>query len=817
MKRPAVYIYLCYIAGVLVKLYLNHHMAMIGIIAIIIIAIVIDVRAWRYLLVFVCLFFFGFLNITRVIQQTNIIECSDNKQYVQIEGSVHDIDYSDNTIICKIKKVILNDKTKATNFKVLIKCNKIHNIHVGDYIEGNGTLRNYLKPTNPGGFNAINYYYSQQIYYNFYCNEVKNINSPKVSFRRIIYFIGISFEQQLHKIFPNVEASILCTMLLGTNLDQNIKSIYQLAGISHLLAISGLHITIIGIGFFNIIKKLIHIKFATSLTIVMLIVYTLMTGCSASATRASIMLTLMLLTVFYDETYDSLSAIFLAGFLMLIINPYQILDIGYQLSFSAVLGIVLLTPIIQQKFFQQRVLPTALSECHLFLDIVKNNLFVSLGATITTLPIISIYFYVIPTYALIINLLVVPVASIIIGFSILALSISFINFDYGCFIGGTVCFALRFIELCCLVVKQLPYHSIPIGQPKPYLILVYYLFLYLGSLKHHQIHLLSKVSNSPRYIDKEIPTKYHYLKLKVNRRFIGIFSSVIIVAYILFKVILPYYEMKITFLDVGQGDGAVIECYNKVFLIDGGGEIKGLSQSPQNIGYYTLKPYLASQGINHINGIFVSHSDFDHIYGIIEIIEMVETDFIVLPKVYENHINPDYLLKDLIEKANKKKIKVYYFATGDTYQFKDLNITCLYPNIKSKHSRNNNSNSLVLQASYKSFDALFTGDIEIEQEKALLEKSFKQVEILKVPHHGSDTSSSEEFINQFSPQVAVFSYGKSNNFGHPSKTIVNRYKVKNIVDYHIAETGAVILRTNGNKYYINTYLSRRKDKYICNN
>lgn len=790
MKRPAIFLSICYIAGVLTKLYVNQFMAMIGIIATLIILYDrINAKYWRRMIIFIFLFFFGYLNMTRVIHYINPMDDSDVKQSYEVVGVVTEIDQDKNKIVCK-----------DSHIKTLVYCQSVGLIQVGDRVKAQGMMKGFLGPTNPGGFNAPNYYYAQGIYDSLYCKNVEIIHKPNFSLLRFFHHIKVKLERQLFRVLPEQEASILSTMLLGTHLDQDIKAIYQLAGISHLLAISGLHITIIGMGFFHIIKKVIkNLKIAICLSIFLLINYNILTGCSASTIRASIMLGLMLLTIFFKESYDSISALFLSALGMLIINPYQILDIGFLLSFSAVGGILWLTPLLNQRYNPNK-------------STILKGLFVSLGATLTTLPIVSWYFFVIPLYALLVNLLVVPVTSIIIGMTILAISLSFLNTTFSHLIGGTVFYSLKFIESCCLIVSRLPLHSIPIGKMSFFEVILFYMFLYILTAEH-----IPKMFSMRAFIC----FRHYFSRLSFCRScWLNIKGLCILILciYLIFKNILPYNQMKIIFLDVGQGDGTVIEYRSKVFLIDGGGEVKTSKSksNDKNTGTYVVLPYLASQGINHINGIFISHSDFDHIYGIIEVIQEIKTDFIVLSNVYE-HTPSDSLIQELKEIANQKGIKLVYFSEGDHYIYHDLNIYCLYPYDTSAYNLNNNGNSLVLRLDFKQFNVLFTGDIEIEQEHSLTNNKQTFIEVMKVPHHGSETSSSEIFLEKFLPDIAVFSYGKSNKFGHPSVSVVKRYQNLAVIDYHIAREGAVIIKTNGQNYTVHTYSSHRKDKYICNN
>ncbi|MBC7959919.1 MAG: hypothetical protein H7X94_08630, partial [Vallitaleaceae bacterium] len=220
-------------------------------------------------------------------------------------------------------------------------------------------------------------------------------------------------------------------------------------------------------------------------------------------------------------------------------------------------------------------------------------------------------------------------------------------------------------------------------------------------------------------------------------------------------------------------------------------------------------------GIGKIDGIFVSHSDFDHIYGIIEVIKEIPTEFIVLSEAYVD--DTDALTKELLDIAKEKGIAIYYFRNGFSLHEGALVIECVYPKAEALFYKDNNGKSLVLKLSYKDFTALLMGDLEKEQEAELCDNSSIHADLVKVPHHGSKTSSSDLFVSSVAPKVAVLSYGLHNQFGHPSAAVVSRYRENNCEDIHIALEGAVIVTTKGKNFQVEGYLSKRKEIYSCSN
>ena len=269
-----------------------------------------------------------------------------------------------------------------------------------------------------------------------------------------------------------------------------------------------------------------------------------------------------------------------------------------------------------------------------------------------------------------------------------------------------------------------------------------------------------------------------------------------------FLTLLPVPEkgLKVIMLDVGQGDGIVMRTEAFTILVDGG------SSSDKNLGEKTLEPCLKSMGIDTIDFAVVSHGDSDHISGLLYLMEHSE-DIAVRNLILPMPGRGQEIYDELEQAAEDSGGKVFYMAPSDRIQAGGLNLTCLYAGGGLLPSDDRNAHSLVLCADYKGFHMLFTGDMGTEQEKGLLklaeeEGSLQQehlnhVQVLKMAHHGSDTSSGEGFLDFLDPDLALVSYGRGNSYGHPSPDVMERMKKRRIPVMETGYGGAVILRTDG--------------------
>lgn len=778
MKRPVVYCCLSLVLGILIAGYLSWFFTVVLLALLMILyCYYMKKQHWSYLLILIMFCAFGFFNTSRVDFQIDKLNHLMNfNESVEVFGTIQKIELKEDQyqLTCLLNKISQAGHRWRTKVKVIVYMKSKEVLRIEDTIHLQGSIQCFKKPTNPGGFDAYQYYRSQKTYYCIYGDQIEIIKSHN-GIRRGLDNLRNALEEQIIQIFPATEAGIMNTLLLGSKneLDSSTKKLYQVSGISHLLAISGLHVSVIGMGLFQLLKKCLR-KEKTSALIACCVLwaYCLLSGMSTSALRSTLMITLMLFTYLFGEKYDIITSLFLSGLLILSLNPYQLMDVGFLLSFCAVGGIVFVTPELEIRYNQNK-------------NGLMSLLFVTLGASLLTYPILVNFFYQVSLYSLFVNLIVVPTSSVIIGFGILALLSSVVSTLIGRFLAGMVYFVLKYIEMICYSVTFLPLHTIYLKKPELITILLYYVGLYL------------------------------WLKLKKIRiaKLLLMGMLAVFLTGICLSTILHHKELRITFLDVGQGDASIIEYRNQVFLIDGGGDIQ--SKAEFNKGHYVVLPALASKGVNHIEAIFISHSDFDHIYGIIEVIKEIPTELVILPEPYVQE--QDELLQTLLEILKEEHIQIKYMSSGDKFYMHDLSFSCVYPEADTIYYPNNNAKSMVLKLIYKDFSVLFTGDIEEQGEKTIDALVTLDSDVIKVPHHGSKTSSSKGFIEAVSPLVAIFSYGQHNPFGHPSKEVVERYLDLKIDNYHVVDEGAILIKTTGKMFTVKGFYSKREEKYSCNN
>ncbi|MCT4598766.1 MAG: DNA internalization-related competence protein ComEC/Rec2 [Vallitalea sp.] len=789
-----------YLIGLLIGYYINNFIIITWLLisTIIISVILYKTYSWKLLLLFPLICFFAYLNICDEID--SISYCSMSKNFEdtvssKVNGYITDIIFCHSDamqFIINTDKVTFNDKTytESINVKVYSKAyeNDLHEINIGDYISVRGTLSKLSRPKNQGQFNEEKYYRVKGISYKLFLdNSISKDNklqSPRNNFykttvysiRNILYKLRLRAISIYDNILPKDKANLMKAMILGEKsyLTIDTKEKYSDAGISHVLAISGLHITIFAFTLFKFLSYIFSRKKSVVLSICFLIFYCLLTGSSISTVRATMMVIVILLSYIFGRAYDIYSSISVVAIILLVINPFFLWDIGFLLSFSSVISIVLLTPIFDKIYNKKD-------------NYIISMFNASLSATIGIMPVVVYNFYEVHIYAVLVNILVVPLMSIIVLFGFIALIIGSVSTIIGGIFSGIVFYILSFYDLCCELSRKLPLSTINVGRPNLTNIILYIALLYL----------IIQLGNENR--DKRI------IKNCV--------ITIIIITIINITMIILPKPLEIVHLDIGQGDSTVIMSpNNKVYVIDGGGNVN--SKTIRDTGYYIIRPFLKYNGVNKIDCLILTHSDKDHIGGLIELIDHFKVDKIIMPCVYRDK---DVLLNKLILKANNKNIPLYYLDEGDRINDGNITFESLYPSSDIDEFHNNNAHSLVLKLKYKLYDILLTGDIEKQEEQYINSKysNYMQCDILKVPHHGSSSSSTQQFINNVKPQIAVISCGKNNSYGHPNKEVVNRYRDKKILIFNTSIDGAITIKTDGYNYGISTYYSNRQEFLKC--
>lgn len=773
MKRPLLYVLGFYIAGVLMGWYIvdKTFIALFFMFILVFSYMLYKNYSWKGIFIFPIFTVIGFITLLMSISPTNksVELLAQNEQTVEIFGRVIDIDYTTTErqkIIVQTDTITSGDLKINDNLKIQAILDLDDKVKYNQIVVLEGDLQTFDFKRNPGGFDEKLYMNTRKIDYKMFAG-LKSSSKVINNFKLYIYEIHEKMNYVYDNLLPEKEASVLKAMLLGDkkNLDTSIKEIYRKAGISHILAISGLHISILSGLLWLLLNHLGFNKRVNSLIVlIILVLYCIFTGSSVSTVRSVTMIGIVLFGAIIYREADIYTSIGTAALTLLIYQPLYLFDAGFQLSFGAVSGIIILSPILER--------------IHHIPKKIKPYLMSSLAASIVTYPIVAFHFNTISLVGIVINIFVLPFAALLVGFGLLSGIVGLISITAGKFMCGIVYFILVLYENICEIGGNTAFSEMITGEPNIILILFYYSMILIISFYYYNL-------------------KAERLRLKKYIFIVGT-SFLIITSIIIFKP----KELELVYLDVNQGDSIVIHTKdNKNLLIDGGGNIRKEIGEP-NTGSQIVAPYLKYKGITSLDCVFVSHPDADHILGIIELIDYIKIKQIVVSPNIENN----KLFIALKKKSDEHSIPIVQMSKGDTINFKNnLSIQCLYPYKDISIGDDWNNGSLVFHMKYGSRTFMFSGDIEKEAE-FYITNNYRRLnsDILKSAHHGSKTSSTKDFLDIVNPTAVIISSGRNNSYGHPHKEVIDRYKAFNTKIYNTATDGAVIVKSDGNKLWIST-------------
>jgi competence protein ComEC len=712
-------------------------------------------------------------NITGEIQVEAIVVSNANKK-----------EYKD---VYTIKIISINGdkKYKGTRLKLSIKNNK-NNIEYGDKIIFTGEYEEPETQRNYGGFNYKEYLKTKKIYGLISTNKIEKIE--KKSYNKILILINKfsnKITQNANEILEEDEANLLTGILIGNkeNLSTEIQESFRNSNLSHMLAVSGAHVSYIILGITVLLNKSkINKKISKIITIIALILFIILTGATASVTRACIMAIYVIVASLLYKKPNTFIGISISILIILLINPYNLLDVGLQLSYGGTLGIILFNKIFEGKIKLPNIKILLISK---ILNSLKQMLIVSISANLIIFPIIAFHYNTVSLTFFISNILAGPILGIIIILGFITIFISFVSIKISKVFSFILSMFLKLLILIANFSSNLPLSKIYVKTPSIFLIIIYYLILliFLYSIKRKKLHRFERI----------------LIKKVKSRKFKKSVIAIILVVVIVFQLvkIIPS-NLKIYFIDVGQGDSTLIVTpKNKTILIDGGGS----SSDNYDVGKNTLLPYLLDRGITKVDYMFISHFDMDHCGGLLYILENLKVKNVIIGKQFDNSEN----YKTFLNIIKSKKIKVNMVEEGVKINIeKNLYFDVIWPSNKQAVTNNSiNNNALVFKLNYKNFTMLFTGDIEEETEKILVSKylgtNALKASVLKVGHHGSKTSSTQEFLELVKPQIALIGVGKNNKFGHPNEDVLERLKNLNCKIYRTDEMGEVILKIKNNR------------------
>ena len=787
MKRPILIAALGYIIGIVWGLSFKVVLIFCSIIAICmliveknknilrIIKLVINKKVTILLLIFIIA---GFIHI-------KFLKYDYEKIYISLEN----VNIVGTIVSSKKEKQYINEykieTEKINNIKLkkkFILLTKNKEIEYGNKIKLEGT---YIKPSksrNYRGFDYSNYLKTENIYGTIEQNgKIELIKEKNINYLFInLYKVKNKIIKNINNKFPEETRGVVLGILLGdkSSIEEDVRQNFADSSLSHILAVSGTHISYVVICISVLFKKLkLNKNIRKVLTSLVLFMYLYLVDFSVSATRAVIMSTIVIMQMLFYRKQDTITTIAFSSIIILINNPYSILNIGFLLSYGGTIGIILFVNRIsiesKEDFFQR------------FKSYLKDICIVTISAQTIIMPIIIYYFNTISFTFIISNIIASLIIGPIIMIGLVIIAISFFKIPI-------ISLIIRFYNILIVIlvrtadiISKIPMSKIYLKTPTTLEIIFYYSVVFLIALL-----IYIKKSNS-KFIKKTIQIDIYNLKnfFINNRNKVLIFIS--IVSLISITSIKIPKELKINFIDVGQGDSCLITTpQNKKVIVDSGG-----SES-YDVGKNVLLPYLLDKRITKIDYIMISHFDTDHCKGFEYVLENIKVKNVIISKQSESSEN----FKQIMKIIRKKRINLIVVQKGTKIKIDNFTTVDILSPQSESIADNMNDNSIVAKFEAYNFSILFTGDASEKIEKELIkEKINLKSDILKVSHHGSKTGTSEEFLKSVKPKIALIGVGENNKFGHPTKDVIKRLTENKIKIYRTDTDGEIRIKIKKSK------------------
>lgn len=647
------------------------------------------------------------------------------------------------------KTLMFLKKQKSNSQKV--------NFKLGDIIKVKGLVKHPNKSRNPKTFNYRNYLKSRKIYSNIEIQNIKKITKSKNRGIKLRLKFNSIVERALEQMKNEKNRKFLKSVITGDNSfvdKEDIERINKL-GISHLIAVSGFHIGLIFTGMTFILKKFSNKRISTNISLIISFIYISIIDFPISSIRAFLMILILNLGIILEKRIDTANILGFVGVLILIFNPQMIYNLGFILSFTGVLSILFFSNQISTK------------------NKIMKNLSLIIGIFLGTTPININHFNYFSISSIVSNIIAVLPFSIALYTSII----------------GILIFPLtkELSKLSFLISNE------AIDIMNRFLDMFYIKGIEMNSMSFIETILIYFIIISSIYF--EFYDVFSY-KLKKDIFKILIFNLIIIIGS---NIIFENKQASIKFIDIGQGNSAIVTFNNKNYIFD--------------TGENNVIEYLIKNESKDIDGLIISHFHSDHIKDAAEIIKRLN-----VKSIYLSHLPLDNKFgKEIFIEAKKKNSKIIIVNNQKNIKHKGLSIRLIPPSQQILKGDNENEKSLVALVTVNGRKIMFTGDIEKEAEKNLCKETLPKIDILNVPHHGSLTSSSEEFLKKINPSIAVFQTGISNKHSHPEKKILERYQninatiarndLNGLIEFKIDKNSKIRRKNfinNGTKKDINT-------------
>ncbi|MCF7793962.1 MAG: DNA internalization-related competence protein ComEC/Rec2 [Candidatus Cloacimonetes bacterium] len=687
-------------------------------------------------------------------------------------------------------RIISEVSEKDQRFKFLMELESINNkqisgrirlstskqdLQYGDIIETIAVLHKIQKGSNPSVFDAEKYFYRQNIQaVGFTKDNPKIISNDASIFQKTIINIRKFIVHRIEKRFP-ANSGFIKAITIGDKSElDDMRKLLGRAGLSHLLAVSGLHVGLIALILFSFLKLIFKRNFARFLLIITLIVYGFICYWPASVFRAVIMISLFLLSKIIQRKADTNNILFCSLIVITAVHPYQLFSAGLQMSFMAVFVLLNLLPHIKLlKLEKQDIF--LLSKTKKLINYVLIMCFSSFFLNLFLAPITIYHFQQFGFNGILGNLLGIPIMGIILPISLLIIFLPPISWLISVY-HSAFSFIMFLFNFWSHFAAQPPLHfdfiSVDLEQAA-----FLYLLLFSGFL-------------------------FFSIK-KIKRKLIFLFSfvSVLIVFILTFPSSSNYN--KITFFDCGLGDLALIQTSEgKNIMIDTG----PTERTSLSFGRSAL-PYCQNNGIKTIDKLFVTHAHNDHYGGLESVLENLEVKSLVITDEFTGR----KVWQRYQDEIDQEKCEIILITDTISFFYDDLTLEILHPD-KDFHHENINNNSIVILADFGEFEVMFTGDLELEGEEYILQRyaDFLPAEILKVGHHGSKTASSLEFVDHVHPQFAFISTSIQNRFDFPHSQTLSTFSYLEDKLFISGKDGAVQLLIDEDMVFIKSFLSEKK-------
>jgi competence protein ComEC len=723
---------------------------------------------------------------------------------ISVEGTLYrppEESYGRTQLRIRAQKVIHSNQHFAAEGRFLIFLKEKHQpLHMGDRLRFRCKLHHPHGFHNPGGFSYERYLSFERIHaIGFLSKEttwVKIGEGSKYSPLHIIERMRNHIRNFLTEETHPLSSGIIKALVLGERGDipEEITEQFTVAGIAHLLAISGDHLGIVALLSFSlflwILKRseflLLSIsvkKWAAGLTIPFILLYTFIAGGGISVIRATIMVITFFLSILFSRERNLLHTLALAAFLILLFSPPSLFDVSFQLSFLAVLSILYMVPRLFRWQNEEKIpLPKEISWRQRLWAYLKISLVVTAVAILGTAPFVALHFNRISLIGFLTNLFFVPwVGFVIVPLSLVASLLSFFIYP----LAGLLIQVNDFITMILLKAVALsasfPYASFFLPTPTVFEIILFYLLLLIT------VHL--RKGKGVRYL------------------FLG--CCIALVLNFAFWSAREWFQnnLRITFIDVGHGDSILIEFpKGKRMLIDGG----GLREDRFDIGKNVIAPFLWNRKIRKIDLLVLTHPDPDHLKGL----NFIASHFSI-GHFWDNGARGDsesyFRLQQTLLKRKIKRSSLNDQTPSQTIHGVQLSV--LNPPLMKESQRvfQNpsllNNQSLVMKIQFKQIAILLTGDIEQEAEYRMMRKGLPiEADLLKIPHHGSASSSTQAFLESVKPSYAVLSVSERNLGRLPHPEVLRRYERLGTRIFRTDKHGAITVVTDGERIEIETFL-----------